>query len=113
MADKDTPPVETAPDPAAAAAAAAELAPVPPKITKTGKPKETYYFCLNADHPGTIVGRAELYDESRHFTSSDGGAPQCPRCVKPGSALVVADPSQLPPSIQLIKDRFDAAERTR
>lgn len=115
MADKDAvkdAPPETPPgtDPLAPPEAGA---PVPPKVTKTGKARETNYFCLNADHPGLTGLRAELYDESRHFASSDGGSPTCPKCNKTGSSLVVDDPSQLPPSIQLIKDRFEAAERGR
>lgn len=118
MADKDVKdaPPETPPevppgtDPLALPEAGA---PIPPKITKAGKAKETNYFCLNADHPGVGALRAELYDESRHFSSSDGGAPTCPKCNKSGSSLVVDDPTQLPPSIQMIKDRFEAAERGR
>jgi pyruvate/2-oxoglutarate dehydrogenase complex dihydrolipoamide acyltransferase (E2) component len=86
---------------------------VPPQITKAGKPKTTHYFCLNADHPGGVTARAEVYDESRHFDSSEGGAAKCPMCNKAGSALVVDDPDQLPPSIQAIKDRFESAERSR
>lgn len=80
--------------------------PVPPKVTKSGKlAKGNNYFCLESTHGGTQ--RVDIHDMSRHFTND---TPNCPSCGRSVSALVVDDPTVLPPSIQLLKDRLAATE---
>lgn len=75
--------------------------------------KKQAYFCLEANHPGQSTPRADHFDMSRMFYSTEGGAPTCPLCRKHVSALPVEDTSKLPPSLQASSDRLAVAERQR
>lgn len=101
------PPLETFAPPALAEPST-ELAP-PEQPAST----EQAYFCLEANHPGTVTPRADHFDLSRMFTSNAKGAPTCPLCRRQVSAIPVDDTTKLPPSLQATADRLAAAERQR
>lgn len=85
---------------------AALAAPAPPV-------REQLFFCLETYHPDPNGGRADQFDLKRIFAvgADHYGAPECPACEKTVSAVPVPTRATLPPSLVVLKKRYEANSR--
>lgn len=62
---------------------------------------DTYYYCLEENHPGSPAFQASPVDSGRIFTSASQGCPECPSCNRQVSAALcdVVKGEPVPPQL--------------
>lgn len=73
------------------------------------------FFCTDAKHPspaGSATPLLDMFDLERVFYVEPGalGCPTCPACKRQTSSIPIVDATSLPPSLQTLKERLDAAQ---